>query len=167
MLRTYLLSAPLLSLALAAQQAASPFLPDRIGRVESLLRSVVEQGQHAGVSCLVLHRGKEVLAHTFGVADIGTGAPLQRSAIVRIYSMSKPITAVTALCLVERGVLRLDQPIKDLLPEFNKPEVFEGGTAEGPLTVMANRSITVRMLLNHTAGFSYDFFRSSPVHEIS
>ena len=156
----------LLSLALTAQQAASPFLPDRVGRVEQLLRSVVEQGQHAGVSCLVLHRGKEVLAHTFGVADIGRDAPLQRSAIVRIYSMSKPITAVTALCLVERGVLRLDQPIKDLLPEFNKPEVFVGGTAEAPQTVVAERPITVRMLLNHTAGFSYDFFRASPLHDL-
>ncbi len=166
MLRAPLLFAPLLSLALAAQQDESPFLADRLGRVEQLLRSVVDSGQHAGVSCLVLHRGQEVLAHTFGVADVGARAPLQRDAIVRIYSMSKPITAVTALCLVERGVLRLDQPIKDLLPEFDKPEVFVGGTAEAPQTVFVERPITVRMLLNHTAGFSYDFFRTSPVHDL-
>ena len=166
MLRASLCIAPFLSFALIAQQAASPLLPDRVGRVEQLLRSVVEKGQHAGVSCLVLHRGKEVLAHTLGAADVGTGAPLLRSSIVRIYSMSKPITAVTALCLVERGVLRLDQPIKDWLPEFSKPEVFVGGTAAAPQTVIAERPITVRMLLNHTAGFSYDFFRSSPLHDL-
>ena len=154
-----------LAFALAAQ-APTPFHADRVGRVATLLRSVVEQGQYAGVSCLVLHRGQEVLHHAFGAADVVTQAPLQRSAIVRIYSMSKPITAVTALCLVEAGVLRLDQPIRELLPEFQAPRVFVGGTAGTPETVPAERPITVRMLLNHTAGFSYDFFRTSPVHDL-
>lgn len=155
---------PLLAVALAAQ--AGPLLPDRVGRIDALLAAETKSGAYAGASYVVFH-GAECVAHgCFGLADVERNRPLRRDAIVRVYSMTKPITAVAALTLVERDLLRLDQPIAELLPEFKAPQVFVGGTADAPQLAPAARPITVRMLLNHTAGFTYDFFRESPLHEM-
>jgi CubicO group peptidase (beta-lactamase class C family) len=152
--------------ALAAQSATTGFDAERLGRIAAVVRGEVENGHHAGASFVVLHRGEEVAAGVFGAADVDTGAALRRDSIVRIYSMTKPITAVAALVLFERGVLRLDSPIRDWLPAFAAPQVCTGGTAEAPRLEPAVRPITVRMLLNHTAGFSYDFYRDSPAQEL-
>lgn len=158
------LSIPLLAVAVAAQ--TGPLLPDRVGRIDALLAAETKAGGYAGASYVVFH-GAACVAHGgFGLADVERNRPLRRDAIARIYSMTKPITAVAALTLVERDLLRLDQPIAELLPEFKAPVVFVGGTATAPETAPAARPITVRMLLNHTAGFTYDFFRDSPLHEM-
>lgn len=165
----------LLPFAAAQNASASPvgapvgrgaFDPVRLQRIDELLAAEVANGHHAGLSYLLVHRGEVVASGAFGKADVATGAPMRRDSIVRIFSMSKPITAVAALTLVERGLLRLDQPIAELLPEFASPRVLTGGTAEVPETRPAGRKITVRMLLNHTAGFTYDFFHESPVDEL-
>lgn len=154
----------LLAGGLLAQAPA--LLPGRADRIPALLKAEVDNGHHAGASFVLWQRGQLLAEGAFGSADVDRGRPLRRDSIVRIYSMTKPITAVAALVLVEQGRLRLDQPIRELLPEFAAPKVFVGGTADAPTTVDAMRPITVRMLLNHTAGFTYDFFRDSPLHEI-
>lgn len=161
------LSLPLwCSLAVVAAAQDPALLPDRAGRIDALLAGEVANGALAGAS-YVVYRGADCVAHgCFGLADVERNRPLRRDAIVRIYSMTKPITAVAALTLVEQDRLRLDQPIADLLPELKAPRVFTGGTAAAPETAPAAQPITVRMLLNHTAGFTYDFFRDSPVHEL-
>ena len=163
-----LLAVPFLLCAASSllAQAESPFVPERLPRVEALLQGEVAAGRHAGLAYVLWHGDREVASGAFGKADIGTGRPLRIDSIVRIYSMSKPITAIAALVLVEQGKLRLDQPIADFLPELKALQVWNGGTLEEPKQVAAARPITVRMLLNHTAGFSYDFFRDSPVHDL-
>jgi CubicO group peptidase (beta-lactamase class C family) len=165
-MRTAALLVLTLATATAPAQQAAGFAPGRLERVPALLRAEVENGNHAGASYLLLHRGEIAGEGAFGVADADTKAPLRADTIVRIYSMSKPITAVAALTLVESGVLRLDSPVREWLPELAAPLVWKGGTAEQPEVEPAASPITVRMLLNHTAGFSYDFYRSSPVHEL-
>ena len=153
--------------ALCAQAATEGrFDAERLRRVPALLQAEVDAGRHAGLSFVVLHGEREVASGAFGKADVGTGRPLRQDSIVRIYSMTKPITAIAALVLVEQGKLRLDQPIAEFLPELKAPKVFVGGTADAPELVAVTTPITVRMLLNHTAGFTYDFFRESPVHEL-
>ena len=112
-----------LSLPLCAQDAASAFVPGRAQRIADTLARHVENGRHAGLSFVVLRDGQVLAEGAFGKADVATGEVLQRDAIVRIYSMTKPITAVAALTLVEQGLLRLDQPIHELLPELNKSGV--------------------------------------------
>jgi len=149
-----------------APQAAAGFDAARLPRVPALLDEVVAKGQVAGVSCRVWHRGQAVLQHAVGSADLATGAPMRDDTIVRVYSMTKPLTAALALVFVEQGRMRLDQPVHEILPELKAPRVFVGGTAEAPETLPAERAITVRMLLNHTAGFSYDFVRESPLHDL-
>lgn len=147
-----------------AQQ--SPFLAERLVRLPALLERLVAAGEHAGASFVLFHRDRLVAHGAFGLADAAAGRPMQRDTIVRVYSMTKAVTAVAALVAVEQGRLRLDQPIGDLLPDLAGLRVFSGGTAEAPLLAEAERPITVRMLLTHTAGFTYDFLRASPVHEL-
>jgi CubicO group peptidase (beta-lactamase class C family) len=151
----------------AELSAAGPgFDPDRLQRVAALARATVEQGHYAGTSVLVLHDGEVVLEDAFGAADLSTGAPLRTDSIVRLYSMTKMVTAVAALQLVERGTVALDDPITRWLPELEGLEVCTGGTADAPLLEPQARPITVEMLLNHTAGFTYEFFTDSPVAEL-
>lgn len=139
---------------------------DRLLRIPALLDDAVARGQVAGASCAIWHRGVSMMWYAVGAADLAKGLPMAADTIVRVYSMTKPLTAAAALVFVERGLLRLDQPVHEILPELKAPRVFVGGTADAPETAPAQRAITVRMLLNHTAGFSYDFLRESPLHEL-
>ena len=149
-----------------ADPALEGFDPARLERVTELVRGSIERGEHAGVSLLVARHGRVVLEQSFGLADLQTRAPMRPDTIVRIYSMSKVITAVAALQLFEDGVLRLDEPITRWLPELAGLQVATGGTADSPALAPLARPITVRMLLNHTAGFTYDFFSGSPAAEL-
>jgi len=140
--------------------------PERLERVFDLVGTTVKDGKHAGASVLIARRGRIVGWRQFGVRDLDTGKPVEKDTIVRIYSMTKVVTAVAVLQLFEQNRFNLDSPIAEWLPELREPKVLTGGTADQPTLVPATAPITVRMLLNHTAGFTYDFFGGSPVHEL-
>jgi CubicO group peptidase (beta-lactamase class C family) len=91
---------------------------------------------------------------------------MQPDTIVRIYSMSKVITSVAVLQLLEEGRVRLSDPIARFFPELKDLKVCTGGTPENPTLVEAKRPITVERLLTHTAGFAYTFSARSPVKEL-
>lgn len=141
------------------------FDPQRVGRIGDVARQAVERGDYAGVSYLVLHDGQVVTEGAFGSADIEKRTPLTTDTIVRLYSMSKVVTCVAALQLMEDGVLTLDDPIARWLPELEKLQVYTGGPADAPNLEPLKQPITVKNLLNHTAGFTYDFF-PGPVAEL-
>lgn len=166
MLRTPLLLALVAGLLPAQSPTPDGFDRDCLARVGSVVQSTIDSGNYAGASFVVLRNGTEAASGSFGLADVPTRTPMRRDTIVRLYSMTKAITAVAALTLVEADVLRLDADIGRWLPELATPSVLVGGTADAPETTPAARRITVRMLLNHTAGFSYDFHRDSPVDEL-
>ncbi len=142
------------------------FDPVRLERVHELIASHIGSGKHAGAAVLIARHGKIVDFQTWGKRDIDSGAPVEKDTICRIYSMSKVVTAVAVLQLFEAGKVQLDSPVTNWLPELRGLKVFTGGTADAPQLVPATNVITVRMLLNHTAGFTYDFFAGSPVHDI-
>lgn len=139
---------------------------DRLRRVDDLVREAVESERVAGASYLVMHGGRVVAQGAHGLADVDSKAPMRADTIVRVYSMTKVVTAVAALQLVEDGVLSLDEPIAQRLPELADLRVCVGGTADEPELEPLAKPITVRNLLNHTAGFTYDFFPSSPVVDL-
>ena len=149
-----------------AQVPAQGFVPERLARVDALLKSEVAAGHHAGLSYVVWQGGREAAAGVFGQADREQHLPLRRDSIVRIYSMTKPITAIAALVTIEQQSLRLDAPVETWLPELQKLQVLTGGTAEAPQLEPMRTPITLRMLLSHTAGFSYDFYPNAPVAEL-
>lgn len=166
---------PILLLAVDIQAAdtLTPGLPQaegvdpvRLQRVYDLVGGSVASGQHAGANVLVARHGRIVAQRSFGSRDLDSGAPMQADTIVRIYSMSKVVTAVATLQLFEQNKFGLDSPVTTWLPELKDLKVFTGGTAESPQLEPARSPITVRMLLNHTAGFTYDFFAGSPVHDL-
>jgi CubicO group peptidase (beta-lactamase class C family) len=164
------LAAPLLVPAASPLPTASPraehFDPARLQQVNTLVQGEIDAGHHAGAIVLIARHGRIVEWRAFGKRDLDTGAPMEKDTIIRLYSMTKLVTGVAALQLFEQNRFNLDSPIGEWLPELKHLQVLTGGTADAPELVPAKQPITVRMLLNHTAGFTYDFFSGSPVHEL-
>ncbi|MBO0745634.1 MAG: beta-lactamase family protein [Candidatus Dormibacteraeota bacterium] len=119
--------------------------------VQEILERAVRDGQAPGIVAGI-ERGEQVEVMSAGVADLD-GAPVGRDTLFRISSMTKPITAATTLALIEADLLRLDEPVDQLLPELSARRVLR--RPDGPLddTVAADRPITVRDLLTLTWGF--------------
>jgi methyl acetate hydrolase len=127
--------------------------------IDTALRGAVERKDVPGVVALVTDRRRVLYRGAFGVADVSSGRALTDDALFRIASMTKPITSVAALQLVEQGRFGLDDPVEKYLPEFANLKVFEsfepasGGYRLRP----AARPPTVRHILTHTSGLGYPF----------
>jgi CubicO group peptidase (beta-lactamase class C family) len=123
----------------------------RLGRIHNVMTEYVERGVVPGLVTLVSRRG-EVHVEAIGTKAIGGGGPMRRDTIFRITSMTKPVTAVAAMILVEECKLRLDDPVDWLLPELANRRVLK--SIDGPLddTVPASRPINVRDLLTFRLG---------------
>jgi CubicO group peptidase (beta-lactamase class C family) len=119
--------------------------------MSEVMRGFVEREEVPGI-LTVLCRNDEVHIDTCGVLDFGTRAPVQRDSLFRIASLTKPITAVAALILVEETRLRLDDPIDKWLPELAEPRVLRHIDSAIEDTVAANRPITLRDLLTFRLG---------------
>jgi CubicO group peptidase (beta-lactamase class C family) len=124
-------------------------------RIDSTLRAFVAEGKIAGVSALVYEKGGEVYFNAFGMADREAKRPMQRDAIVQIFSMTKPITGVALMTLFEQGKFQLDDPVAKYVPELANVRVYAGADAAGnPILVPPHRPMTIRDLTRHTAGFA-------------
>jgi CubicO group peptidase (beta-lactamase class C family) len=120
-------------------------------RLHDVMSGHVEAGELPGLVTLVA-RGDDVHVDAIGTAAFTDPAPLAHSTIFRIASLSKPIAAVAAMALIEEGILRLDQPVDELLPELARRRVLRAIDAELDDTVPAVRSITVEDLLSYRFG---------------
>lgn len=144
-----------LMLSLAACATATPpsqALPR--APLDEVLSTVVGGHGYLGAVAVVADHGTTVYRGVFGHADLQGRQPLREDAIFRIYSMTKPVTSVAALMLVEEGRLQLDAPVATYLPAFGGLQRVEGGTVGSPALVPTQRALTVRHLLTHTAGFA-------------
>ena len=119
----------------------------RLDEIEAKLARFVADGELAGVAFLVARHGRVVRRATLGWKDIARGEPLAEDTIYRIFSMTKPVTAVAMMALFERGLWRLDDPIAKHLPEF--------ADVKGPGGAAVDHAPTIRELMTHTAGFGY------------
>lgn len=168
-------SVALLSPALAqvrdlprAKPEAVGMSSERLARITATLRADVEAKKIPGAVLLVARHGKVVQYDAVGKIDPAASAPMTRDAIFRIYSMTKPITTVVAMMLVEEGKLKLDDPVAKFIPSFAKMQVgVEKPDASGGKPTLelvpARRAITVQDLTRHTSGITYGFFGSSLV----
>ena len=139
---------------------------ERLGRIPVALRGFVKQGEVAGVLTLVARRGQIVALDSAGYRDLDSRSQMRSNTIFRIASMTKPVTSVAAMILVEEGKLRLGDPVSNFIPAFAEVEVSVGG--RGPAgkpdsLVPAERPITVRDLLTHRSGLVYGFIDTSEV----
>lgn len=135
-----------------ARPASQGMSAERLERIDALAARYVEAGRLAGVHVQVNRSGRIVHEARAGTMGADDERSLPEDAIWRIYSMSKPITAVAALMLYEEGVFQLTDPITRYLPEMAALQVH---TAEGPVPVSA--APTIQQLMTHTAGFGYIF----------
>src|SRR6478609_4473698 len=124
-------------------------------RIDSTLKAIVDSGQIAGVSALIFEKNKEVYFNAFGFADKEAGKAFDRNTLVRIFSMTKPITGTALMQLYEKGAFQLDDPLSKYAPEFADMKVFKGVDASGKMILEpAKRPITIRDITRHTAGFA-------------
>lgn len=131
------------------------FSSQRLELLHRQIESFVQEEKHAGISVLLLRKGQVADFFAVGFRDRQAGAPMQGDTIVRIYSLTKIITSVAAVTLIEEGKLGLSHPIKDYLPEFNDMRIFVGGSAQNRELIPAEVPINVHHLFTHTSGFTY------------
>jgi CubicO group peptidase (beta-lactamase class C family) len=143
-----------LALPLATPESQGMSRP-RLERMHAELRRFVDEGRHSGLVTLVARNGRVVDLYSYGKRDLASGAPMDQDTIFRVYSMSKLVTSVAALMLLEEGRLRLNDPVKGYLPELAQMKVWIGGTAARPLLADALKPITVEHLLTHSSGLIY------------
>lgn len=122
-----------------------------------LIEEEVKEGRVSGASALILHGDREVYFHACGAADKEKGSPMKRDTIIRLFSMSKPITAAAVMILAERGEIDLKDPVSKYLPAFAEQTVWQ----EGEL-VPVWRENTLWDLLNMTSGIPYPDMGSQP-----
>jgi CubicO group peptidase (beta-lactamase class C family) len=151
--------------------APTPASPESAGmskpaldRLEDhLKRNYVDAGRFPGTQLLVYRRGKIVHSTVQGFADLERKAPVKDDTIFRIYSMTKPITSVAFMMLVEQGRVAIDEPVHKYIPEWKNLGVFQAGTHPAFLTRPPSRPMLIVDLLRHTSGLTYGFQQRSNV----
>jgi len=135
----------------------------RLRRLTAYLDRLVEMGRIPGWQAVVARGGRVAYVGSGGYRHLEQQLAVEADTIFRIYSMSKPVTSVAAMMLVEEGALELLTPVGDLIPSFRDPRVYVGGPDLKPVTVPATEPIRLWHLLTHTAGLTYGFHRVHPV----
>jgi CubicO group peptidase (beta-lactamase class C family) len=139
--------------------------PAKLGALKPALQKTVDEGKLAGAVALTARRGKVADVTVVGYRDLVTKVPMTENTIFAIMSMSKPITCVAAMTLVEQGKIGLDDPVGKYLPELKDLRVrgdAKNDTDKEIATVPAKRPVRVRDLLAHTSGFAYGSLLSDP-----
>jgi len=126
-------------------------------QIDAVLRRATEAKEVPGVVALAANDKGVIYEGAFGTRDLAKGPAMTLDTIFRLASMTKAVTSVAAMQLVEQGKLQLDQPVGNILPELSAPQVLDGFDDSGaPRLRPAKRPITLRHLLTHTAGFGYE-----------
>ncbi len=131
------------------------FSEERLARIPRFLQGQVDAGTLPGAATLIWRRGGLAHVSMVGQMDMGHSIPMRRDGIFRLYSMTKPVTAVALLMLMEEGLIALDDPVARFIPEFAELKL-QGGAAP-------KRAMTVQDLLRHTAGFTYGFHNRTAI----
>lgn len=134
-----------------------------LDRLDQHFAHYVDEGRLPGFLVSVARGGRVAHLTTHGHRDLAAGLPVEPDTLWRIYSMTKPVTAVAALLLVEEGRLSLDDPVAEYLPAFAQPRVYVSGSGDTLTTRPADGPILVRHLMTHTAGLTFAFYHSHPV----
>jgi CubicO group peptidase (beta-lactamase class C family) len=146
-----------------AARKSRGFDQQRLEVLHKTTKRFVDEGKHAGIITLLTHNGKVVDFQTYGLRDIEKQLPMERDTICRMYSMSKIVTCVATLILMEDVKYNLDDPVSKYLPELKDMKVWTGGTQEEPKLEALKRPITIKHLLTHTSGLMYDFMGNDPL----
>ena len=158
----------LLALALSASRLVAQRMPlaspesvglssERLQRIEASVGKSIADKQIAGAVTMVVRHGKVAWLKPQGMLDREADIPMPADALFRICSMTKPITSMAVMMLYEEGRFQLEDPISKYLPEFKNPKVLVKPASGTPYTIPATREITIRDLLRHTSGLTYNW----------
>jgi CubicO group peptidase (beta-lactamase class C family) len=150
--------------------ATSGFSREKLAQVGDYMRNEIATGKIPGAIVLIQQHGKPVYFEKFGVRDLESRHPMTEDTIFRLYSMSKPITSVAVMMLVEDGKLALDDPLSKYIPAFADVKVgVEKRDDNGMLALQREplqRPITIKDLLRHTSGITYGFYGETAVRKL-
>jgi CubicO group peptidase (beta-lactamase class C family) len=134
-----------------------------LDRLDGHFAREVDEGRLPGFLVALARGGRVAHLTVHGRRDLAAGLPVTADTLWRIYSMTKPVTSVAALMLVEEGRLTLDDPVARYLPSFAEPRVYVEGAADEVVTRPAAGPVLVRHLMTHTAGLTFGFYHAHPV----
>lgn len=145
---------------LSSTVKAQDFYPEKLKKIDGLIEAAIVREAIPSAVCYVSQYGRPVYYKAFGFSDREAEKKLKKDAIFRIASQTKLVTTVALMSLYEDGLFRIDDPLKKYLPEFSNPRVVVSGSTRGGdlVTRPAKGDITIRQLLTHSSGLSYDFF---------
>jgi CubicO group peptidase (beta-lactamase class C family) len=158
-----------------AEQASAAALPratpesvglssDRLKRLDDRIDAAIRDGRSAGGVVVIARKGRLAYEKAYGNADIDSHQPMRTNQYFRLYSMTKPVTAVALLSLFEQGKFQLSDPLSKYLPEFAHVQVYVGEGNDGqPQYAAPKRPITIEDVFRHTAGFVYGVFGDTAV----
>lgn len=134
--------------------------------IDSHFNKYVDEGRLASYAVAVARHGKVAHFNMYGHKDSETGTPITADTMYRIYSMTKPITSIALMMLVERGKLQLTDPVSNFIPAFADTRVWNTGTILKPLTNALTEPVRVWHLMTHTAGLTYGFMYADVVDDM-
>jgi CubicO group peptidase (beta-lactamase class C family) len=129
---------------------------NRLDNLRNWQQRYVDERKYAGSSLLIKQGGNEIFFHAAGRRNLEENLDFTRDTLVRIYSMTKPVTSVAVMMLAEKGLFHLDAPVSDFIPEFTQMHALVPGATTID-QIEPSRSPTLHELLTHTAGLSYPF----------
>ncbi|MGY3074435.1 CubicO group peptidase (beta-lactamase class C family) [Bradyrhizobium sp. LM6.10] len=153
-----------------SERAAHNLSPEGLAKVSDYIRNEIATGKIPGAILLLQQHGKPVYYENFGVRDVATEMSMSADTIFRLYSMSKPVTSVMAMMLVEEGKLKLDDPVSKYIRAFAGMKVgVEKKAEDGKVALVlepVNRPVTIKDLLRHTSGLPYGYHGGGMVREL-
>src|SRR6185295_5043054 len=149
--------------------AGAHFNPDKLAKITEFFKNEVATGKIAGANVLIRQHGKPVYHETFGVQDVVSKTPITDQTIFRLSSLTKVITSVVAMQLLQDGKFKLEDPVSKFIPSFADMKVgVEKKAEDGAKTlelVPLVRPITILDLMRHTSGITYGFYGDSLVRK--
>jgi len=143
---------------------AAGLSPSRLETLDRFLQSrYIDAGKIPGALTLIARRGEVAHFSALGMADAERKKPVREDTIFRLYSMTKPLTSVAFMMLVERGLTALDEPVHNVIPEWKDLGVYQGGFMETYRTTRPARPMLMIDLLRHTSGLTYGFQQTTNV----
>jgi CubicO group peptidase (beta-lactamase class C family) len=135
--------------------AQGGFSTERLDRLHRVFDGATKSNTPPGAITMIVRNGRIVDWRAYGLRDVEGKLPMEKDTICRVYSMTKPLTSVAVMMLVEEGKLQLSDRVDQFIPEFKEVKVYKGGTVDKPELAPPERPITVKHLLTHTAGLTY------------
>jgi CubicO group peptidase (beta-lactamase class C family) len=157
-----------LPIAAIGQNGVPAPAPDKLDAITAFFSNEVATGKLPGAVILVQQHGRPLYLKSFGVQDVRTGTPMSPDTIFAIHSMTKPITCLAAMMLVDEGKLALNDPLSKYIPSFAKVKVGQESKMNGMTAVKLVppiHPITILDLMRHTSGISYSYIGANWVEK--